>query len=282
VEGAGPSRDWLHIAATPRAQSKIRQWFSRERREDAVETGREELVAAMRREGLPVQKLANGPVLPEIAEELNYVDLDALYAAIGEHHVSGKAIAARVAKKVRTVDPANEEDETLPSTMRHPRRAGSSKRPAAGVHVEGLDDLMVRLSRCCTPVPGDEILGFVTRGRGVSVHRADCANAVSLADGQGDRLIDVDWDESHQGTFVASIEVKALDRGRLLRDVAAAMSDHHVNILSSATNTGSDRVSKMRFDFELADPGHLDSLLATLRGIDSVYEAYRIVPGQGG
>ncbi len=282
VEGAGPSRDWLHIAATPRAQSKIRQWFSRERREDAVETGREELVAAMRREGLPVQKLANGPVLPEIAEELNYVDLDALYAAIGEHHVSGKAIAARVAKKVRTVDPANEEDETLPSTMRHPRRAGSSKRPAAGVHVEGLDDLMVRLSRCCTPVPGDEILGFVTRGRGVSVHRADCANAVSLADGQGDRLIDVDWDESHQGSFVASIEVKALDRGRLLRDVAAAMSDHHVNILSSASNTGSDRVSKMRFDFELADPAHLDSLLATLRGIDSVYEAYRVVPGQGG
>jgi GTP pyrophosphokinase len=282
VEGAGPSRDWMHIAATPRAQSKIRQWFSRERREDAVETGREELVAAMRREGLPVQKLANGPVLHEIAIESNYADLDALHAAIGEHHVSGKAIAARVARKVRAVDPGDVEIDTLPTTVRQPRRAASHKRPPAGVHVEGLDDLMVRLSRCCTPVPGDEILGFVTRGRGVSVHRADCANAVSLAAGQGDRLIDVEWDTSHQGTFVASIEVKALDRGRLLRDVAAAMSDHHVNILSSATNTGSDRVSKMRFDFELADPAHLDSLLATLRGIDSVYEAYRLVPGQGG
>jgi GTP pyrophosphokinase len=282
VEGAGPSRDWLHIAATPRAQSKIRQWFSRERREDAVETGREELVAAMRREGLPVQKLASGPVLHEIATELNYVDLDALHAAIGEHHVSGKAIAARVARKVRAVDPDDVDADTLPTTIRQPRRAASRKRPLAGVHVEGLDDLMVRLSRCCTPVPGDEILGFVTRGRGVSVHRADCANAMSLAAGQGDRLIDVEWDTSHQGTFVASIEVKALDRGRLLRDVAAAMSDHHVNILSSATNTGSDRVSKMRFDFELADPAHLDSLLATLRGIDSVYEAYRIVPGSGG
>jgi GTP pyrophosphokinase len=150
------------------------------------------------------------------------------------------------------------------------------------VHVEGLDDLMVRLSRCCTPVPGDEILGFVTRGRGVSVHRADCANAVSLAAGQRDRLIDVEWDEAHDGTFVAAIEVKALDRGRLLRDVAASMSDHHVNILSSTTHTGSDRVSKMRFEFELADPGHLDSLLATLKSIDSVYEAYRVVPGQGG
>jgi guanosine-3',5'-bis(diphosphate) 3'-pyrophosphohydrolase len=282
VEGAGPSRDWIHIVATPRAASKIRQWFSRERREDAVEHGREELVKAMRREGLPVQKLANGPVLHDVAKELNYADLDALYAAVGENHVSGNAIAARVARKVRAVDPGNDEDEVLPSTVRQPRRPGSRKRPAAGVHVEGLDDLMVRLSRCCTPVPGDEILGFVTRGRGVSVHRADCANAASLATGQGDRLIDVDWDESHQGTFVATIEVKALDRGRLLRDVAASMSDHHVNILSSTTHTGSDRVSKMRFEFELADPGHLDSLLATLRGIDSVYEAYRVVPGQGG
>jgi guanosine-3',5'-bis(diphosphate) 3'-pyrophosphohydrolase len=282
VEGAGPSRDWQHIVATPRAAAKIRQWFSRERREDAVENGREELVKALRREGLPVQKLAQGSFLDDTAKELNYIDLDSLYAAVGESHVSGKAIAARIAKKLREVDPSNGDDEVLPTTVRQPRRPGSAKRPPAGVHVEGLDDLMVRLSRCCTPVPGDEILGFVTRGRGVSVHRADCANAVSLAAGQKDRLIDVDWDEAHDGTFVAAIEVKALDRGRLLRDVAASMSDHHVNILSSTTHTGSDRVSKMRFEFELADPGHLDSLLATLRSIDSVYEAYRVVPGQGG
>ena len=178
-----------------------------------------------------MQKLAQGTFLDDTAKELNYIDLDALYAAVGESHVSGKAIAARIAKKLREVDPTNEDDEVLPTTVRQPRRPGAAKRPPAGVHVEGLDDLMVRLSRCCTPVPGDEILGFVTRGRGVSVHRADCANAVSLAAGQKDRLIDVDWDESHDGTFVAAIEVKALDRGRLLRDVAASMSDHHVNIL---------------------------------------------------
>src|SRR5687767_7724918 len=282
VEGAGPSRDWQHIVATPRAAAKIRQWFSRERREDAVDMGREELVKALRREGLPVQKIAQGSILHDVAKGLNYVDLDALYAAVGANHVSGKAIAARVARTMREIDPGNEEDEVLPTTMRNPRRPGSRKRPPAGVHVEGLDDLMVRLSRCCTPVPGDEILGFVTRGRGVSVHRADCANAVSLAAGQSDRLIDVDWDEAHDGTFVATIEVKALDRGRLLRDVASSMSDHHVNILSATTHTGSDRVSKMRFEFELADPGHLDALLSTLRGIDSVYEAYRVVPGQGG
>src|SRR3546814_4570801 len=165
----------------------------------AIENGREELVKALRREGLPVQKLAAGNVLHEIAKELTYVVPAALHAAVCENHVSGKALAARIARKVREVDPTSEDDEVLPTTVRQPRRPASRNRPLAGVHVEGLDDVMVRLSRCCTPVPGDEILGFVTRGRGVSVHRADCANAMSLAPGQADSPIDVDWDESQIG-----------------------------------------------------------------------------------
>jgi GTP pyrophosphokinase len=140
---------------------------------------------------------------------------------------------------------------------------------------------MVRLSRCCTPVPGDEIMGFVTRGRGVSVHRADCANAASLSAGQSDRLIDVEWDSAPSGFFVASMEVKALDRSRLLRDVSTALADHHVNIIACSSTTGSDRISKMRFDFELGDPSHLDSLISTVKGIDSVYVAYRLLPGKG-
>src|SRR3546814_9196458 len=185
----------------------------------AIENGREELVKALRREGLPVQKLAAGNVLHEIAKELNYVDLDALHAAVGENHVSGKAIAARIARKVREVDPTSEDDEVLPTTVRQPRRPASRNRPLAGVHVEGLDDVMVRLSRCCTPVPGDEILGFVTRGRGVSVHRADCANAMSLAQGQAARPIDVDCAESHEGTFAAPTANKALAPGPLRSDV---------------------------------------------------------------
>jgi GTP diphosphokinase / guanosine-3',5'-bis(diphosphate) 3'-diphosphatase len=279
VEGAGPSRDWLQIAATPRAASKIRQWFSRERREDAIESGRDDLVKALRREGLPVQKLQSGNVLKETAKAMNYADLESLYAAIGENHVSPQAAAARVAKSLRDVGPAQE--ETLPTTIRETRRSRPHRGPA-GVHVEGLDDVFVRLSRCCTPVPGDEIIGFVTRGRGVSVHRSDCANAVSLVEGQGDRLIDVEWDLEPGGVFIASVEVKALDRARLLRDVTAVFADHHVNIMTCTTQTGSDRVSKMRFDMELGDPSHLDSLLSTIRGIDSVYDAYRIVPGKGG
>ncbi|MGH9184717.1 MAG: RelA/SpoT family protein [Acidimicrobiales bacterium] len=282
VETAGPSRDWLKIVRTPRAANKIRHWFSRERREDAIETGREELVKALRREGLPVQKLSGGgsSTLGEVATTLNYVDLDALYAAIGENHVSAKSVAGRVARHLRGGAPEGEEQ--LPTTVLKPRRPTKAHRPSAGVHVEGLDDLMVRLSRCCTPVPGDEIIGFVTRGRGVSVHRADCANAVSLSSGQADRVIDVDWDTEHSGMFVASMEVKALDRARLLSDVARSLSDHHVNILSCSSTVGADRVTKMRFDFELGDPSHLDSVVSTIKGIESVYDAYRVVPGKGG
>ena len=147
------------------------------------------------------------------------------------------------------------------------------------MHVEGLDDVMVRLSRCCTPVPGDEIMGFVTRGRGVSVHRADCANALSLMTGQSDRLIDVEWDNDSTATFIASIEVKGLDRSRLLRDVSSVLADHHVNIISCNTLTGTDRVSTMRFDFELADPAHLESVLGGIKQIDAIYDAYRVLPG---
>jgi GTP pyrophosphokinase len=278
VEGAGPSRDWLKIVATPRAANKIRQWFSRERREDAIDNGRDDLVKAMRREGLPVQKIAAGNLLRDVAHELNYADLDALHAAIGEGHVSAKSVAARVVRQLRGGHP--EVEEQLPTTARQPRRA-SRERQTVGVHVEGLDDVMVRLSKCCTPVPGDELLGFVTRGRGVSVHRADCANAVSLSTGQLERVIEVEWDTEHSGMFVAAIEVKALDRPRLLSDVARALSDGHVNILSSTSQTGSDRVSKMRFEFELGDPGHLDSMISAIKRIDSVYDAYRIVQGQG-
>src|SRR3954470_2865802 len=277
VEGAGPSRDWLQIVATPRAANKIRQWFSRERREDAIDNGRDELIKALRREGLPVQKIAASHLLDEVATTLNYADLDALHASIGENHVSAKSVASRVAAKLRDGDV--EREEQLPTTVRQPRPR--KERPAAGVHVEGLDDVMVRLSRCCTPVPGDEIMGFVTRGRGVSVHRSDCANAVSLAGGKGERLIEVEWDTDITGMFVASIEVKALDRARLLSDVSRALSDQHVNILSCTSTTGSDPISKMRFDFELGDPSHLDSVLSTIKRIESVYDAYRVVPGKG-
>jgi guanosine-3',5'-bis(diphosphate) 3'-pyrophosphohydrolase len=209
-----------------------------------------------------------------LAESMNYTDIDAFHAAIGEGHVSAQSIAQRLAKELRGGD----SEVQVPTTARRPRRAGLG---GVGVHVEGLDDVMVRLSRCCTPVPGDDIIGFVTRGRGVSVHRTDCANAAALASGDVGRLIDVEWDRERAGSFSASVEIKAFDRTRLGVDVWKAISDHHLNILRSETLTSADRVSKMRFEFELADPAHLDSLLNALKRVDSVYDAYRIVPGRG-
>src|SRR5437763_2892038 len=247
VEGAGPSRDWLQIVATPRARNKIRQWFSRERRTDAIENGRDDLTKAMRREGLPVQKVASS-LLTGVAEAMNYTDLDTLLAAIGDGHVSARSIAQRVARELRGGD----HEEQLPSTVQQPRRARQGR--SVGIHVEGLQDLMVRLARCCAPVPGDEIIGFVTIGRGVSVHRADCANAVVLSTTQGDRLIEVEWDPTHEGAYFATIAVEALDRSRLLRDIITVLSDAHVNILASTSHTGTDRIAMLRFDFELADP----------------------------
>ena len=270
---AAPSRDWQNLVVTPRARNKIRQWFSRERREDAIDAGREELTKALRREGLPVQKIAHDGVLATLAEALNYADLDALHAAIGEGHLSAKSVADRVVRDLR----GGAQDVQLPTTARRPTRG----RESAGVFVEGLDDMMVRLSKCCTPVPGDAIIGYVTRGRGVSVHRGDCSNAANLVASGAGRLIEVEWDRESTGVFTCAVELKALDRTRLLTDVTRVLSEHHLNILSSGTHTGSDRISKMRFEFELADPGHLDSLLAALKRVDSVYDAYRVLPGKG-
>lgn len=278
VEGAGPSRDWLQFVATNRASAKIKQWYLRELREDARETGSDELIRAMRREGLPVAKVRQSKVLDAVASDMNYADLDALHTAIGQNHVSATSVAERVRRHLHHGDPAT--DERLPLTVRQatPLRRRLGPTTTAGVHVEGLDDVMVRLSRCCTPVPGDPIMGFVTRGRGVSVHRSDCANGATLAASQVDRVIEVEWDEAPAGTFVASVEVKALDRSRLLRDVSAVLADAHVNIISCTTVTGSDRISTMQFDFELGDPSHLEWLLRTIRQIDSIYDAYRVMP----
>jgi len=273
VEGAGPSRDWLKVAVTPRARNKIRQWFSRSRRDEAIANGHDELVKAMRRESLPVQKLANSPLLVEVAKALHYADLEALHVAIGENHVSAQSVAQRVAKELR----GGEHEEQLPSSVGRPLQPSTRDRP--GIHVEGLDDMLVRLSRCCTPVPGDAIVGYVTTGRGVSVHRADCSNAVALSTTMGERAIEVEWSREQTGSFVATVEVEALDRSRLLRDVTTVLADHHLNIVSSFTHTGTDRVARLRFDFELSDPSHLESLLSTLRHIDSVYDAYRVLPG---
>ena len=275
LESAAPSRDWLRFAVSPRARNKIKQWFSRERRVDMVEAGREELTKEFRRDGLPLQRMWKSSAVKAEIDAAGYGDLDALLAAIGEHHVSAHTFTQKVGRTYR----ASEDDQVSASVTNLRAHRRPTKNP--GVHVEGLDDVLIRLSKCCTPVPGDEIIGFVTRGRGVSVHRADCSNAVSLMGEQAARLIDVEWDGDQRGAlFRAGVEVIAFDRSKLLRDVANSLSEQHVNIVACSTHTGSDRVAKMRFEFEMADPSHLESVLRTIKTIDAVYDAYRLVPGK--
>ncbi|MGH9091345.1 MAG: RelA/SpoT family protein [Acidimicrobiales bacterium] len=276
AQTAGPSRDWLKLVASSRARSKIRQWFSRERREDAMETGRDELAKALRREGLPLQKVMASSALAQVARAMNLADLDALYVAIGESQASAHSVVQRLARELRGGEP-----EQLPTTAtRGVRRSKAGRSPAAGVYVEGLDDVMVHLARCCTPVPGDQIVGFVTQGRGVSVHRADCSNAAALSRRSQERLIEVEWDRGGEGVFLATLEVLAFDRSRLLADVSRAVSEHHLNIVAARTATAPDQVSRMAFDVELADPSHLQSLIASLKHLDGVFDAYRQLPGK--
>lgn len=273
-ETAGPSQDWLKFVATQRAASKIRQWQSRERREDAIASGREDLTATLRRQGLPIHEVMRSATLNQTAEEMNYGDPDAMFGAIGEGHVSPKAVVSRIEKTLRRGDP--DAEERVPSTALAPTKEAPRKdRDGVGVHVEGLDDVWVRLSKCCTPVPPDDIMGFITRGRGVSVHRSDCANAVSLSAGHIERVIDVEWDVAGAGSFVASIELRALDRPSLLSDVAQVIAEQDLNIISSTTRTGSDRMTVMGFELELGDGSQLESVLRRMRNIESVYEARR-------
>ena len=274
AEGAGPSRDWLAFVASPRAKTKIRQWFAKERREDAVEAGKTALTRSMRKSALPLQRLLGGDQLLNIARDMHLNDVTALYVAIGEGHVSAQSIVQKLVASLGGVEGATEDlAETAIPTRSQPqsRRSGGN----AGVMVAGMSDVWVKLARCCTPVPGDEILGFITRGGGVSVHRQTCTNAEALQQ-QSERLVDVEWAPSSDSVFVVSIQVEALDRHRLLSDVSRVLSDERVNILSASVSTNRDRVAVSRFTFELAEAKHLGHLLRTVRGVEGVYDVYRV------
>lgn len=269
---ASPSRDWLQIVSTARARNKIRQWFARERREDALAQGKEALIHALRKQGLPIEKIQKRNLITDLAKELKYADVEAMHVAIGEGRLSTQTVASRL---IRLFDPEPEPDEVL---VQVPRRRPSLKPRGKGVIVEGHDDLLVRLARCCTPVPGDPIVGFMTRGRGVSVHRKGCPNAKVLSQTSEERMIEVWWDERQKSLFTAGIHIEALDRTKLLRDITSTMADQGISILSSTTRTGRDGIANLTFTFELADPNHLQHVIESIRRVDSVFDAYRIVP----
>jgi GTP pyrophosphokinase len=274
AENAGPNRDWLQFVKSPRARSKIKAWFSKERREEAVESGKNSIAKAMRKAGLPLHRLLTDSALAALLADLHYPDATSLYIAVGEGRVPASTIVQRLVQAHGGEDGATEDL----SEVITPKRIPTGKaRPQGdpGVVVDGDDDVWVKLARCCTPVPGDDVLGFVTRGSGVSVHRTDCVNAESLRQ-EPDRIVPVTWAPTASSVFLVNIQVEALDRSRLLSDVTRTLSDQHVNILSASVTTTRDRIALSRFTFEMADASHLGSVLKAVRGIEGVYDVYRV------
>ena len=272
-EHAGPSRDWLNFVKSQRARSKIKAWFSRERREEAIDAGKESIARQIRKAGLPLQKILGGQTLLQVSHELNYSDIDSLYAAVGDGLISSNSVVEKLMSAVGSEDV---DDPAISAIIANSDTSKIFRRSASGVIVEGVDDVLIKLARCCTPVPGDAITGFVTRGSGVSIHRSDCVNVADLKFHQGDRILKVSWDPSAKTVFLVNIQIEALDRSRLLSDITKALSDQEVNILHAAVNTTKDQTAISRFTFEMADATHLDSVLATIKKIDGVYDVYRI------
>jgi GTP diphosphokinase / guanosine-3',5'-bis(diphosphate) 3'-diphosphatase len=270
---AGPSRDWQTFVVSPRAKAKIRQWFAKERREEALESGKDAIGREVRRGGLPLQRLMNAESMAALARELRYTDVSALYTAVGEGHVSARHVVQRLVAQLGGDDEAADElaERSTPTTM--PVRQRSTE--DVGVAVPGAPGVLTKLAKCCTPVPGDNIMGFVTRGGGVSVHRTDCTNAESLQQ-QSERIIDVQWAPSPSSVFLVAIQVEALDRHRLLSDVTRVLADEKVNILSASVTTSNDRVAISRFTFEMGDPKHLGHVLNVVRNVEGVYDVYRV------
>ena len=268
---AGPKQDWLQFVASPRARNKIRQWFSKERRDEAIELGREQVAKAMRKASIPPSQDAVQEAFRTVSANLRYADVSGLYAAIGDGHVSAQSVIEKIQLELAgetdaapvLTDPVFAQSVTTVATS------------ASGVLVRGAPDILVKVAKCCAPVPGDEIIGFVTRGQGVSVHRADCRNTASLRR-EPERLIEVEWAPNSKAVFLVNIQVEALDRAGLLSDITRVLSEHHVNILSATVHTSKARVAISKFSFEMGDTTHLDRLLAAVRGIDGIYDAYRV------
>lgn len=276
---AGPSRDWLAFVASPRARSKIKAWFSRERKEEAVEAGKESIARAMRKQNLPLQRLMNHDSVLSVATSLGYPDISGLYAAVGDGHISAQNI---VSKLVENLGGGDGTEETLSEAVTpggHLHSAPELSAKGQGVSVDGMNanDVWVKLARCCTPVPGDDIVGFITRGQGVSVHQRSCPNAVRLEGLHPERFVRVSWSNEHsQAQYLVQIQTKALDRPGLLADLTKVMTEYRVNIVSASTVSTRDQVATARFSFHLAEMSHLNAVLAALRRVDGVFEAVRV------
>jgi GTP pyrophosphokinase len=269
---AAPSRDWLNFVTSSRARSKIKAWFSKERKEEAIEAGQESIARQLRKAGMPIQKILGGQSLLEIAHDLHYADIETLYESVGNGHVSAHSVVEKL-NAILNTEEINPETQVF-TQVNQVRR---ERKSISGIDVEGSEDVLVKLARCCAPVPGDEIVGFITRGSGVSVHRKDCVNISDLEIHQGDRIVVVKWNLSAKSSFLVNIQVEALDRNRLLSDITKVLSDLHVNILNASVITHKDQTAISRFTFEMADASHLDLILTAVKNVEGVYDVNRIL-----
>ncbi|MBX5441246.1 MAG: bifunctional (p)ppGpp synthetase/guanosine-3',5'-bis(diphosphate) 3'-pyrophosphohydrolase [Solirubrobacteraceae bacterium] len=279
----GPSRDWLSLVRTTRARNKIKAWFKAESREDTEHTGRELLQEHLRKAGLPAQKIAGSALLADVIREMGFRKAEEFYIALGSAKISAKVVTNKVLQRLKQGEAAEEEHspaETLVRPGRRARRQPTGSATEYGIRVEGVEDVMIRLAKCCRPVPGDPIVGYVSLGRGITIHRDDCPNAVQLRK-DPERFVDVEWEGEHKQSFKVEIEVDGFDRHRLLEDLSRTMAEGGLNIVEARCQVVPPMVQN-RFVVEVADTSSLRTTINRLRQIDSVFDAYRVTPGAGG
>jgi guanosine-3',5'-bis(diphosphate) 3'-pyrophosphohydrolase len=274
----GPSRDWLSLVKTSRARNKIRAWFTRERREDAEHRGRELLQNTMRKQGLPAQKITGSPLLADVIREMGFRKADDFYVALGQAKISARVVTNKVLQRLKQGEAVAEErpgEDLVSGKDDRARPEGTAV--GYGIRVEGIDDVMVRLAKCCRPVPGDEIVGYISLGRGITIHRTDCKNVVQLMR-DPERFTEVSWEGVNETSFRVELQVDAWDRTRLLEDLSRTFAEAGINILEARCIVDHPMV-KNRFVVEVGDTTSLKNCVARLRNVDSVFDAYRVVPG---
>ena len=273
----GPSRDWLKVVRTSRARNKIKHFFKQESRHDSEHRGREILQVQLKRAGLPSQKIVASAVLADVSRELGFEKAEDFYLALGNEQISPQIAVNKLIERFKG-DSAEEAPETTFDDIIQRQRRRTQRGSKVGIRVEGVDDVMVRLAKCCRPVPGDEITGYISLGRGITIHRDDCPNAAALRK-NAERFVEVTWEGENETAFLVEIEVNGWDRHRLLEDLSRTFSEHGVNIIEARCTT-TDGMTANRFVVEVPDPQTLKNAINKLRQIDSVFDAYRLIPGQ--
>ncbi|HSD79746.1 MAG TPA: bifunctional (p)ppGpp synthetase/guanosine-3',5'-bis(diphosphate) 3'-pyrophosphohydrolase [Solirubrobacteraceae bacterium] len=277
----GPSRDWLAVVKTTRARNKIKQWFKAESREDTEHTGRDLLQEHLRKAGLPAQKITGSPLLADVIREMGFRKADDFYIALGGAKISPKVVVNKVLQRLKHGEAADEERDPVEELVspRRPRRQPTGQSSSYGIKVDGVDDVMVRLAKCCRPVPGDPIVGYVSLGRGITIHRDDCPNTAQLRK-DPERFVRVHWEGEHESAFKVELQIDAWDRHRLLEDLSRTLAENGINIIEARCIVSGPMV-KNRFVVEVADTQSLKGTITRMRNIESVFDAYRVTPGAG-